>query len=58
MQEFAEADFITQIDLKYAYQTVQWSTKEYALFSAPHWTVSKAGHTLEHKAGLNKNKKF
>ena len=45
-----------QIDLTDIYRTFHPKTKRYTFFSAPHGTLSKTDHIIDHKTGLNRYK--
>jgi hypothetical protein len=42
------------MDLTHTNRTFHPKRKEYTFFSAPHETISKAGHILGHVASLNR----
>jgi hypothetical protein len=46
------------MDLLDIYRTFHPKTKEYTFFSAHHGNVSKTGHIISHKTGLNRYKKI
>jgi exonuclease III len=51
-------EVINQIDLTDTYRIFYQKKKEYTTFSAPHSTISKIGHIIGYKTGLNRYKKI
>jgi hypothetical protein len=49
---------MNQMDLTDILRTYHPKAKEYTFFSAPHGTVSKIGHIISHKTGLNRYNKI
>jgi hypothetical protein len=49
-------EVMKQIDLTDIYRTFHPKTKRYTFFSAPHGTLSKTDHIIDHKTGLNRYK--
>ena len=49
---------MNQMDLTDILRTYHPKAKEYTFFSAPHGTVSKIGHIICHKTGVNRYKKI